>query len=186
VAFSLPAPSRRLILLIVAPVLGLIVIIGAAANRNEERRAGPTGSPAPTGEVVDYNGVGGIRFGTTSASLSRDYGMLTRPGDCGPRLPTMPQVSPVLVDDKLALVWVSAPVHTPEGITVGSEVSAVRKAYPQGVEMPPPTANQYPGILVTQGDRAYLFLYSDNQVRKVIVGFEQYAKQLYASGGDTC
>jgi len=62
----------------------------------------------------------------------------------------------------------------------------VRKAYPQGVEMPPPAANQYPGILVTQGDRAYLFLYSDNQVRKLIAGYEQYARQLYASGGDTC
>lgn len=185
-AFSLPVPSRRLLLLIVAPVLGLVVVIGAAANRSAETRAGPSGSPAPTGDVVDYNGVAGIRFGTTSAELTRDHGMLTRPGDCGPRLPAMPQLSLVLVDDKLALVWVSPPVHTPEGITVGSPVSAVRSAYPQAVELPPPAANQYPGLMVTRDDRAYLFLYSGTEVRKVIVGFEQYARQLYASGGDTC
>ncbi len=40
--------------------------------------------------------------------------------------------------------------------------------------------------MVGKNDRAYLFLYSGEQVTKMLVGYRQQAEELYNSGGDTC
>src|SRR5690606_18263235 len=101
--------------------------------------AGCTGAAPPTTPesdqtarpVVDHQGYGAIRFGDTRADLERDHGLTQRPGDCAPRLPGHPEISPVLDPDaRLALVWVNPPLQTPVGLGVGPPVAAVRRAPP--------------------------------------------------------
>ncbi len=170
-------------MLLLVAVVGLTTI-GAVTHRTDSDRQSAAGdTPA---NVVDYTGTDGVKFGTTSGDLARQYGLTRKAGDCAPSLPGHPLVSPVFVNDKLALLWVSAPAHTPEGITVGSTVSQVQAAYPQATRLAAPSAYQYPGLMATSGDKAYLFLYSGEQVSKMIVGYQQYVQQLYQSGGDTC
>src|SRR5690606_8300017 len=70
--------------------------------------------------LVDHQGYGSIRFGDTRADLERDHGLTQRPGDCAPRLPGHPEISPVLDrEERLVLVWVNPPLQTAEGIGVG-------------------------------------------------------------------
>ena len=173
-------PVRTLILL---GATIAVVSIGAVVH-HENGDTAPARNPAG---VVSFTGIEDVQFGTSSRELARDHGMVRRPEDCGPTLPRLSLVTPVLVNDKLALLWVSPPVHTPEGITVGSPVSQVRSAYPQATEVSPPSLGQYPALLVSQDDRAYLFLYSQDQVvRKLLVGYRDAVEQLYRSGADTC
>jgi hypothetical protein len=175
-------PSPRTLLLLGGVLVAVIVLASTAHDRGRQVRAAPT---VPAGQV-DFTGTGDIHFGATAGEVSRDHGLIQRPGDCGRTITDMPQVSPVFVDDKLALLWVNAPLHTPEGITVGSPVSQVRAAYPQASAVPAPDAGRYPAIMVTRDDRAYAFLYSGDRVEKVIVGLRQYVEQLYQAGGDAC
>lgn len=182
-ALSALIPSRRTLFILAGVLVAIVVVIAGA--RHHDRAAAPAQPTVPAGQV-DFTGTGDIHFGDTSSTLARQHGLVRKPGDCGPTLPDAPQVSPVFVDDKLALLWVNAPLHTPEGITVGSPVHQVRAVYPNATDLPAPGADRYPGIMVVRADRAYLFLYADDQVQKVIVGLKQYVEDLYQSGGDTC
>src|SRR5690606_19077567 len=111
------------------------------------------------------------------ADLERDHGLTQGPGDCAPRLPDHPEISPVLDrDDRLVLVWVNPPLQTAEGIGVGTPVDVVRRVHPGAEELrAPPGTQRFDGLLVTVGDRAYLYLHDGAEVRKVIVGFADYA-----------
>jgi hypothetical protein len=179
VAF-IPLPSFRALAIMAA--VGVVTVVGLVEHRKE----GDTPTTRTPAGVVNFSGVDDVHFGATSRELTRDHGLTRRPQDCAPILPKQSLVSPVLVDDKLVLLWVNPPLHTPEGITVGSPVSQVRAAYPQAQQLPAPALDQYPALMVTSSDRAYLFLYSDNAVRKLLVGYRKDAEQLYRSGGDTC
>jgi len=158
--------------------------------------AGCTGAAPPTTPesdqtarpVVDHQGYGAIRFGDTRADLERDHGLTQRPGDCAPRLPGHPEISPVLdPDDRLVLVWVNPPLQTPVGIGVGTPVDAVRRAHPDAEELAaPPGTQRFDGLLVTVADRAYLYLHDGTEVRKVIVGYADYARLLFDEGFGTC
>src|SRR6185436_18478234 len=97
----------------------------------------------------------------------------------GPQLVDVPKVSPIFVDDRLVVLWAEPPMHTPEGLGVGSPVDRVRAAYPGGTY-------RFDGLLVTRGDRAYLFLHDTATVRKLIVGYVQYAKLLFDQGYSAC
>jgi hypothetical protein len=175
-------PSPRTLLLLGAVIAGVIVVVAAGhQHRSTTTAQAPT---VPAGQV-DFTGTGDIHFGTTLSDLERTHGLIRRPDSCAPSITDTPLVTPVFVDNKLALMWVNAPLHTPEGITVGSPVNQVRSVYPGATDMPTP-ANGLPAIMVTRNDRAYLFLYSADKVEKMLVGYQQYIQQLYQSGGDTC
>src|SRR5690606_19074100 len=129
--------------------------------------ATPDQTPRPV--VVDHQGYGTIRFGDTRAELERDHGLTQGTGDCAPRLPDHPELSPVLDrNDRLVLVCVNPPLQTPEGIGVGTPVDAVRRAHPDAEELAaPPGTQRFDGLLVTVDDRAYLYLHDGTEVRKV-------------------
>jgi hypothetical protein len=175
-------PSPRTLLLLGAVIVGVILLVSAGRDRTRH----PSQTPSVPAGQVNFTGTGDIHFGTTTALLQRDHGLIRKPDSCSPSITDTPLISPVFVDNKLALMWIKAPLHTPEGITVGSPVNQVRAVYPQATAMPAPPAGQLPAIMVSQNDRAYLFLYSGEKVAKVLVGLQQYVQQLYQSGGDTC
>jgi hypothetical protein len=98
----------------------------------------------------------------------------------------MAHVDPLFVDDRLVLLWLDAPVHTPEGVRVGSSVDEVHKAYPKATELAPTGPYRFPGIMATNGDKAYLFLYDGSTVRKEIVGYQTYVQQVFDAGFAPC
>jgi hypothetical protein len=177
VAFRLPLPRLRTVL--VVGVVGAAVVAGAMFVRH--RHAGSGGT-----EVVNYSGVGDIKFGQTSVELTAKHGLASDPNGCVPRFGDAAHVDPVFVDDKLVLLWLEPPAHTPEGVRVGSPVTAVRKAYPKATDLAPPGPYRYAGIMATSGDKAYLFLYDGGVVRKEIVGYQSYAQELFTSGPNPC
>jgi hypothetical protein len=157
---------------------------------------GDTANPAPAAtedpRVVSHLGRLEIQFGDTRAELQHDQGMVQRAGDCAPRLPGNPALSPVFDRDRLVLLWVDPPLRTPSGVMVGTPVDQVLEAYPEIEELPEPSRPfQFRGLLAevdTPGadDRAYLFLHDQNAVQKVIVGYEQDARRLFHEQFGTC
>lgn len=114
------------------------------------------------------------------------------PGDCAPRLPEHPALSPVFEGDRLVLLWVDPPLRTPAGLMVGSPVAAVRAAHPEAEELPAPAVPyQFPGLIVPVAGpggagHAYLFLHDQQTVQKLIIGYEQHARRLYHERFGVC
>lgn len=135
-------------------------------------------------DVVTFQGLGDVHFGDSTAALAAGHGFKNDPAACTRTFSDLPGVDPVVAADKLVLMWVSAPVHTPEGITVGSDVSAVRAAYAGEQDLTSPHA--YPGILVVKQDKAFLFLHDGKTVQKEIAGYADYVRRLYTEGFGAC
>jgi hypothetical protein len=156
--------------------------------------AGCTGTadPAPAAatespEVVSYQGLGGIRFGDSRTDLASEHGMVQASGDCAPRLPSYAGASPVFDGDRLVLLWADPPLHTPESIAVGAPVATVDATYPGAEPLTaPPGSFHFDGLLVTSGDRGYLFLHDGTTVQKLIAGYEEHARLLFDEGFGTC
>ncbi|MCP2322529.1 hypothetical protein HDA40_001036 [Hamadaea flava] len=146
-------------------------------------RPGTSGSD----DVVTFSGIADVKFGDTVADLTVEHGLTKQPGACVMRFGDLAGVDPVFVEDRLVLLWAHAPVRTPEGISEGSPVDAVRRAYSGEVELTPPAGSHaYPGIMVKQGDSAYLFLHDGTTVRKEIAGYADYVQRLYTDDFGAC
>ncbi len=194
------SPSLRLV------ALGLFVIVSAAGCTSDPQR-GPTTTPSTDGatasatagatvttrpadpNVIDFSGLRDIRIGASMAELVRTGVVTTADPVCGvASFASIPNASPVFERDRLVLIWAHAPLRTPEGVMVGTKLAEARRAYPSAIELPVPAGSeQFPGLIVTgAGDRAYLILHDGNQVQKLIVGIEHYARLLFDTGYGTC
>lgn len=157
---------------------------------------GPRADNAPTGtrpgahaatDVVTFTGVADVELGDSLTEISAAHEIEAPIGGCALTIDGVDGVDPVFADDRLVLMWIHAPVHTPEGIMEGSSVAAVRSAYGNEVDLTPPAGSHaFPAILVTKDDRAYLFLHDGKSVRKEIVGYTDYVKRLYEDGFGAC
>lgn len=183
-------------LLIMVPVLLLAGLSGCTGTADL-----PAAQPAGDDpRVVSHLGLAGtgIQLGATREVLAREHGLVQDPGDCAPRLPEHPALSPVFEGDRLVLLWVDPPLRTPTGLMVGSPVAAVRAAHPEAADLPAPTVPyQFPGLIVpvagaagpagpADAAHAYLFLHDQQTVQKLIVGYEQHARRLYHERFGVC
>ena len=156
----------------------------------------PSASPSPSPSVsvapsadpdtVSFTGTGDIRFGQSTAELTSRHGLHSVPSACMPRFADLTQVHPILVDGKLAVLVLEPPAHTPEGVSVGTSVTAVHRTYPGAAELKPTQPYAYAGILATDGDLGYLFLHNGGTVQRELVGYTTYLRQLFESGFPTC
>jgi len=176
-------------------VLSLVAIVTASGCTGDlgTPAPGPTSAPATAirradPDVIDFVGLRDILIGASMRELTASGAVATANPGCGPSFTAVPYASPVFDGDDLVLIWAYPPLHTPEGVTVGTSVDEARRAYPAAVELNrPPGSTQYPGLLVTGGgDRAYLLLYDAGEVQKLVVGIERYARLLFDSGFGTC
>jgi hypothetical protein len=149
--------------------------------------AEPTSQPATDPPVVTPAGLDKVAVGDLRGTLTRDHGLREGPGDCGPRLPAYPSVSPVFDGDRLVLLWADPPVQTAQGLSVGSPVAQVREVHPGAEELTAPADSyRFDGLLVTVDGLGYLFLHDQQQVQKIIVGYEKYARLLFHEDFGTC
>ncbi len=166
----------------------LLMVGGCAQSTGTLQPTGPTATQYP--DVIDFTGTHGITFGSTRSQLVSAHEVDTTPaaGCAGPQLTGIPYANPVFDHDKLVLIWAYPPLHTPEGVTVGTPLDQVHRLYPRAEALTAPTGSQqYPALLVTgAADRAYLFLYDQGQVQKVIVGFASAARELFRTGFGSC
>jgi hypothetical protein len=181
--------------------VGLVVLMGlayavtgctsaASGPQQAATSAAPTATASRDPDVIDFGGLRDIRFGDSLRQLTA-AGVVAVEGEaCGPTFAGIPEASPVFDGDDLVLIWAHPPLRTPEGITVGSTVDDVMRAYPSAISLTPPEGSTtFPGLLITgPDDRAYLVLYDPEQrrVEKVIVGYERYAGMLFFNGFGTC
>ncbi|MGK5743313.1 hypothetical protein [Micromonospora sp. URMC 103] len=143
--------------------------------------------PVPAGEVLDLNGLRNVEFGDTEDELTRRGILRTDVVACGPTLTGHEMASPVFVGDRLVLLWAGDPMRTAEGITTGTPVAEVRARYPSVTPLHAPRGTyRLDGLLVRQGDRAYLFLHDGRQVRKVIAGYADWVRRLFEEGAGPC
>ena len=174
--------KARQFVLIVA-LLAAEVIAGCEASAPPDRPDTATYGP----DVIHLEGLRNIEFGDTAQDLIRRGALHPQETGCGPHLAGLSTASPVFADDRLVLLWVSPPVHTPEGVTAGTTVKQVRATYPAATRLTaPPGTYRLDGLLATQGDRAYLFLHDGQTVRKTIAGYADYAQRLFDEGFGTC
>jgi len=201
----------RLSLRLVAVVAGLVAVLTAAGCAGDTGPSGgqpsgggqasgsgqPSGRGLPTSapatrtadmNVIDFAGVRGIAFGASLRELGAAGTVVTDTQACGPAFTAIETASPVFDADRLVLIWADPPLRTPEGVMVGTSVEEAKRAYPSAIELTPAAGSTtYPGLLVTGGgDRAYLLLYAEGQVQKLIVGLERYARLLFDTGFGTC
>jgi hypothetical protein len=183
-------------LVVVLAVGGVAVGVAVALAVHPIRRsagAGPS-APAPVTstvasagpDTVGLAGTGDIHFGATAEELATTHGLRADPAACMPRFTEPAYVHPILVDGKLAVLTVEPPAHTPEGIGAGATVASVRTVYPGAEQLRPAQPYAYSGLLVSAGDTGYLFLYSDDTVRRVLVGYVAYLRQIFAAAFPTC
>ncbi|NUT35137.1 MAG: hypothetical protein HOV79_18945 [Hamadaea sp.] len=163
---------------------------GQTAPRTDHKAPGTT-QTAQSGtqalDVVTFSGVADIEFGDTLKEVDAAHDIDLPIGGCALTINGVDGVDPVFSGDKLVLMWIHAPVHTPEGIMEGSSVAAVRSAYGNEIDLTAPEGSHaFPGILVTKDDRAYLFLHDGKTVRKEIVGYTDYVQRLYEQGFGAC
>ncbi|MFF5174172.1 hypothetical protein ACFY3U_16220 [Micromonospora sp. NPDC000089] len=150
---------------------------------------GPMVPARPVGdaEVVGLDGLRGIEFGDSERELSRRGALRTDPDGCGPILTGHEDVGPIFVDDRLVLLWLDDPMSTPGGITVGTPVSEVWDRYPSATRLVAPHGTyRFDGLLARSGDRAYLFLHDGVTVQKIVTGYADWARRLFAEGYDPC
>ncbi|QSB14981.1 hypothetical protein JQS43_00885 [Natronosporangium hydrolyticum] len=160
-------------------------LAGYGALNNPESQAQAQAHPGD--EVVTSTGLPGIEVGAPRVDLVRTQGLAQGPGDCAPRLPEQPAASPVFDDDELVLLWANPPLHTADGVAVGSPVDDVTASYPDAEVLTAPAETyQFDGLLVPVDDHAYLFLHDGEHVQKLIVGSQEHARQLFSNGFGTC
>jgi hypothetical protein len=185
--------THRNTVAVVATVIAMACLAGTAAilviARDHQTRLADAAFEESTAfqdrhDVVTFDGLGDVHFGDSVGALAASHGFKDDPAACTRTFSDLQGVDPVVADGKLVLMWVNAPVHTPEGITVGSPVSAVRAAYAGGQDL---TSTQaYPGILVVKQDKAFLFLHDGKTVQKEIAGYADYVRRLYTEGFGAC
>jgi hypothetical protein len=136
---------------------------------------------------VHFAGVREIRFGDLKRDLTAKGRLTPQPKGCSDTITGAPELGPIFDADRLVLMWVNPPYRTPEGVTVGTSVADVRRRYPAAQKLDPPKdSGVFPGLLVAQGDRAYLLLHDDATVQKMIIGFTEYLERLYLRGFGQC
>ncbi|MEU3457756.1 hypothetical protein ABZ671_29820 [Micromonospora sp. NPDC006766] len=165
------------------------LMVAASLAGSGVRPQGPDGPARPVGaaEVISLDGLRNAEFGTTEQELTRRGILRTDVAACGPTLTGHGSVSPIFVDNRLVLLWLDDPMSTPEGITVGTPVAAVRAAYPSATELAAPQRTyRFDGLLARDGDRAYLFLHDGATVRKIIAGYADWAQRLFNEGYGPC
>jgi hypothetical protein len=179
--------GRGIVRLAAALAIALLGLSGCTAATG-----GPASSLSATGttptNVIDFAGLPGIAIGASRAELTKAGAITTAGPGCGPSFASLPNASPVFDADRLVLIWAYQPLHTPEGVSVGSSIEAARKAYPSAVDLSAPAgSHRYPGLLVTgPDDLTYLMLYDSSQVQKLVVGMQKYARMLVDTGFGAC
>jgi hypothetical protein len=179
--------------LVVTAALAALLTLPACAATERPARSGaaPVASTAPTPshgpQIVHFAGVQEIKFGDLKAELTSKGRLQPQQESCGPTFRGVTELSPVFDGERLVLIWVNPPYHTPEGVTVGTSLADARRSYPTARELTPPAGSYvFPGLLVSQGDRAYLLLHDGRTVQKTVVGFTEYANRLYQQGFGQC
>ena len=170
-------------------VVAVVVMTGLVATglAGCSLAVAPTSQQATDPPVVTPAGFDEVTVGDLRGALTRDHGLREGPGDCGPRLPAYPSVSPVFDGDRLVLLWADPPVRTAQGLSVGSPVAQVREVHPGAEELTAPADSyRFDGLLVTVDGLGYLFLHDQQQVQKIIVGYEKYARLLFHEDFGTC
>ena len=186
-AHSLPL---RALVLVPAMVVGLSACAPATERTAEpEKVAGSAPSLAP--DVISPQGVRSVRFGQTRDELSDEPGLSEGPGGCGEHIVGLAEANPVFADadagEKLVLLWANPPLHTPENITVGTAMEAVKAAYPEATPLTAPTGTyRFDGLLVSRGEFGFLFLHDGKHVQKLIAGYTTYLQQLFSEGFGAC
>ncbi|RKR89499.1 hypothetical protein BDK92_3851 [Micromonospora pisi] len=165
--------------------LVVALVASASGSTPAPPTSGNTGSFGP--DVVHLSGVRNIEFGDTETELTRRGVLEPEPASCGPNLNGLATVGPVFDHDRLVLMWVSPPMHTPEGVTVGTPVNTVHARYPTATELTAPQGTyRFDGLMAQEGDRAFLFLHDGRVVRKTIAGYADYAHKLFDEGFGLC
>jgi hypothetical protein len=181
--------SRWALIALVACQLAAGLLVGGCGVGQPRATATATASGAATNnDVIDFTGVRGIHFGDSRAQMIQ-AGLLNSPTNaCALALTATASAHPIFDQDKLVLIWAYPPLHTPEGIMVGSPLAAVTNDYPQAVTLTPAAGNPtFPAYLVANASgAAYLFLHDATTVQKLIVGYEDYVRLLYSSGFGSC
>lgn len=168
----------------IATLLTAASIAGSGAHPSGP---GLDGRPAGSVEVADLNGLRDIEFGDTEDELTRRGILRTDVDACGPSLAGYDTTSPIFIDDRLVLLWLGDATRTPEGVTAGSPVEEVWSRYPSARELDAPRGtHRFDGVLARRGDRAYLFLHDGDAVRKIIVGYADWAQRLFEEGHSPC
>ena len=167
--------------------LTAVALVAGCADRRPATSADRAVALSTPGPVVTFDGLGEVSFGDTEQDLTA-RGLVSRPeAACGPVLTKQPGTSPVFADDRLVLLWANPPLTTPEGVGVDSPVADVRAAYPQAMDRPaPPDSHRFDALMVTDDDRAYLFLHDGGTVVKTVAGFTEYAQRLLDTGFGAC
>lgn len=160
----------------------VLVIIGIvyAGQRTPSRQA------RSDRNTITLSGFDDIHFGESRSELTARHGLRTTRAGCRPRFTDRSQLGPVFVDGKLAMLWADPPLHTPEGVSVGTTVTQARQSYPDAVSLPPPGPYRYAGLLATKDGMGYLFLYQDDAVDKMVVGYENYLRQTFPTAASSC
>ncbi|MEV4623404.1 hypothetical protein AB0J74_32435 [Asanoa sp. NPDC049573] len=177
----------RLVPLIIVALALFALLAGYATDRQPSPAYASNTSTATAAHTVDFEGVGDVHLGQRDADLTR-VGALAHPAAaCGPTLTTTSAADPVFADGRLVLLWAHTPLTTPEGVGEGTPLTTVRSTYPQATAMATPAgSHQFDGLMVTSGDRAYLFMHDGHTVRKVVVGFAEPVRRLFAHGVGNC
>ncbi len=137
-------------------------------------------------DIVHFQGVRDVRFGASRAELGSRLD--TSRAGCSTQVTGMPQGNLVFAaDDRLVMMWFDAPLHTPEGVSTGSTLQDVRAAYPGSQVLTAPAgSHRFDGLLITQGDRGYLFLHDGVTVQKAVAGYSDYLTRLFNTGFGSC
>ncbi|MDG4822347.1 hypothetical protein O7635_10845 [Asanoa sp. WMMD1127] len=177
----------RFIPLVVVALALFALLAGYATQQGGSPAYASTTSSATRSDMVDFDGVRDARLGQTDTEL-RQGGAMTRPVNaCGPVLTGVSAAHPVFADGQLVMLWANPPLTTPEGVGVGTSVADTRAAYPEATTMTAPAGSyQFDGLLVTNGDRAYLFMHDGQTVRKTVVGYTADVQRLFTYGVGNC
>ncbi len=164
-----------------------------AASPSLAGKAATTVTPAPRAtttdpNVISFNGLGGIRIGQSIDQLTAAGKLKKTTHGCARQLVGITHAEPIFDHDTLAFIWAFPPLHTPEGIMVGSTKIALDEAYPNAERLSPPSGSPtFAGSLVRHPNGvAYLVLHDGQTVQKLIVGNEDAVRTLYTQRLDTC
>ncbi|MEU8000798.1 hypothetical protein AB0B66_06515 [Catellatospora sp. NPDC049111] len=173
--------------------LATVMLLGGACAQATQAPATPEQGPVVSAtpvvqgpDIVHLQGVRDVRFGAKRAELEHRLDK-ARTG-CSTQVTGMPQGNLVFAaDDRLVMMWFDAPLRTPEGVHTGSTVQEARTAYPKAEVLTAPAgSHRFDGLLVTEGDRGYLFLHDGTTVQKAVAGYGEYLTRLFNTGFGAC